>query len=280
MLETSQDLHQQTGYQGAKRGPVLLGAGLSILLLWPWLLSLLFYWGNSIQGVGASLCLMVALSGVLNWRLGVLVGAACALALGQGLLAPASRARQEWLFCSKRQQIRDRRLAFSPQWGWIDRRHGLSDVLQQLVPGGQRTLAHTFFGSWGHYYQLNVRVRLEDRHQAWSALRQIGEACEAQEAILPWYTAARLSAYNPDDLPSLYWTIFAQAHPYVDWKFLNAEESERLWNQQGREVVQKRVRQWRDFTPVDVNLRTKYRILFEQLEPVQVEYWVEGPLRL
>lgn len=251
-----------------------------IALLWPWFLGLIFYWGDSIRGVAVSICLLVTLSTLLRRHLGPLVAGACVLALGQGLLDRESQARKEWLFHSKLQQIRNHRLAYSPQWGWVDRRHGLAEVLQKLTPGGERTVIHTFFGSWGQYYQLNVQVRIEDRPQAWSALRQLGESCEAQEERLPWYTAAPLSAYNPDDLPSLYWTLFSQAHPDIHWRFLSAKESEKLWHQQGRTFLQQRVRQWCDFTPGDLTLRAKYRKFFTSLKPVQLEYQVEGPLRL
>jgi hypothetical protein len=262
----------------------MLVACLLLALAWPGFLAVLFSRGDSIRGVLSSVVLMLVTTALLCRRAWppLLLGAACGLALGQGLFLSASQARREWLYQAKLQQIQRARLAYCPEWGWVDRRHGLSEVLRKLQPGGRRQAQHIFFGSWGCYYQLNVECESADRWQTWNALLQIGERCEAEESRLPWYAASQLSAYNPDDLPSLYWTLFREAHPEVSFTFLRPGPSQTLWRQQGRLLLDHPVRNWTDFQPARPALRPLYRQLFRELplHRAQLKLVRQGPFPL
>lgn len=212
------------------------------------------------RGVAGAVALLTGLALALGWRGGLVMGLACLLALAQGLGLDDSWARQQWLFHSKLGQIRRGRLTFVPEWGWVDRRHSLSELW------GRSEGEHLFFGSWGRVYLLQFSCSPKSLRDSCSALKQLGERCEAEEQKLPWYTAAPLSAYNADDLPSVYWTQFRRVYPDTRYHECSALESERRWWLEGRQLVRRRVRGWRDFEPAQTELREPYRELFEGLE--------------
>ncbi len=247
-------------------------AGLILLLTagWWWFLGIVFWWGDSMRGVAGAVVLLTGGSLLaLGWRGGLVMALACLLALAQGLAFDDSWARQQWLFHSKLGQIRQARLAYVPEWGWVDRRHSLSELC------GRSEGEHLFFGSWGRVYLLRFSCFPKNLSDCCSALLQLGERCEAEEQKLPWYSAAPLSAYNADDLPSVYWTLFRRVYPETRYSECSAVESERRWWLEGRQLVRRRVRGWRDFEPAQVELRAPYRKLFEELEraplPVSIE---------
>lgn len=247
-----------------------------LLLGWGWFLGVLFTWGDSIRGVAVALVGLVALARLtLGWPAGLVMGLACLTALGQALLLPDSQARRQWLYHSKLGQIRGGRLYLVPEWGWVDRRHQLAELWQPLHPQAPpQTIEHLFFGSWGSYYTLQIQCRPKNERDSCSALQQIGERCEAEEQKLPWYLAAHLSAYNADDLPSVYWTIFRRVHPEVVFGQESPESSEILWRSEGPSLVAQRVRSWRDFQPRSPQLRVLYQKLFEDLErqPLRLDF--------
>ena len=244
---------------------------LCLVLGWPWFLSILFGWGDSILGVGAGGLLLLGLGALARgWRGSLLLALACILGLAQAFCDPQSEATLTWLFHSKLAQIRRGRLVYVQGWGWVDQRHRLGEVLDQLQPGPSRTIVHTYFGSWNQLYNLRIETEVRDQKQSWNALCQIGERCEDEEERLPWFLGAGLSAHDPDDLPSVYWTVFRQAYPETPFVVLGPGPNERRWRAEGRAFLRRRVHAWRDFEPADPALRPAYRQLFLTLRQNQV----------
>ena len=229
-------------------------------------------------GVGAGCLLLMAAGGLAcGWRGWLLLGLACLLGLTQAFCDSQSEAAIQWLFHSKLAQIRRGRLVYVKGWGWVDQRHLLGEVLDQLRPGPRRTIVHSFFGSWNQLFHLRIECEIRDRDQSWSALRQIGERCEDEEERLPWFLAAGLSAHDPDDLPSVYWTIFRQAYPQTPFQVVGPGPCEQRWQAEARAFLRSRVYGWRDFEPADPGLRLPYRRLFLDLQqrPVHLTIRVE-----
>ena len=287
--------------------------GLVVWLSWPLFLASLFHFAESAPRLVGSALLVVGLAALprvtgrrsgwlrllafLPWGPGApglawllraarptlaLALVACPVAIWQALQLPESLARQELLFRYKLAQIRRGRLSYYREWGWVDRRHRLSDVLEQLAPGGERQIAHLFFGSFGQGYEMHVRCQVSTRQQGWRVLQQLAERCEAEEQQIPWWRGAGVSAHNMDDLPSVYLTLFQQAYPDRPFAFDSPAQGEQRWWEEGRQVVGRRVAGFRDFEPAAPALRADYQRLFEDLGQVRTraEFRVEGPVSL
>lgn len=213
------------------------------------------------------------------WAPLVLALLAGPLAVFQALVWDASLAREELLFRSKLAQIRRGRLSYCAQWGWVDRRHRLVDVLAQLTPG-RHQLVHLFFGSLGSGYELLADCSVQDPRQSWRVVQLMGERCEAEEARLPWWTGAPLSAYNGDDLPSIYFTLFQAAHPQHSFHFDTPAQAEQRWWAVGRTQVRRRIHSWREFQPNRAD--PLYASFFADLEKesTDLKMAVRGPVGL
>lgn len=213
------------------------------------------------------------------WAPLILTLLACPVAVFQALVWDGSLAREELLFRGKLAQIRRGRLSYSAQWGWVDRRHRLADVLAQLTPG-RHQLVHLFFGSLGSGYELVANCSIQDPRQSWRVVQLMGERCEAEEARLPWWTGAWLSAYNSDDLPSIYFTLFQAAHPQKVFHFETPAHAEQRWWAEGRHQVGRRIHGWKGFRPGRPD--PLYTAFFAELEKVDtdLEMSVRGPVGL
>ncbi|MBS2039406.1 hypothetical protein JST97_30755 [bacterium] len=202
----------------------------------------------------------------------------------QALLQDDCCSRQALLYSTKLSQIDRGRLRYLPGWGWVDVRHRLLDVWEQLQTDRPLLVSHLFFGYPGldgrQAYRLQFQGAFPERLQKLRMIQMLGERCEAEEQRLPWWTGGPTSAYNPDDLSSVYFTIFELAHPSLTFDFESVPSCQRRWRAEGFQVVQARVRGWRDFHPPGYS--REYENLMEQLELVKLEpVWkVQGPFHL
>lgn len=284
-----------------------LAALLSVWLGWPWFLSNLYRAGDSWLGLAGWTAALLLLSvfplfgprwrflGYLGWGPGVVLSwlvsdkrgglaltlVAIPLALAQTLWWEDSLARREFLFRCKAAQVRRGRLGYCPGWGWVDRRHRLNEVLSQLQ-AGRREIVHLFFGGPAGGYEMVVNYGGGgDLLEKLRVVQLLAERCEAEELALPWWTGARISAYNRDDLSSVYFTLFCSAYPdvVVDWPCQSGSGAEERWQREGRELVAGRVRTPWDSPPPDL---PRYHELFRALERLkpEVEMQVRGPVPL
>ncbi|MFN8612720.1 MAG: hypothetical protein U0931_34605 [Vulcanimicrobiota bacterium] len=195
-----------------------------------------------------------------------------------------SSSRQAMLYHTKLRQIERGRLSYLSGWGWVDRRHRLLDVWQELQAPGPLEVTHLFFGypGWGgrQAYQIRLRGAFPERLQKLRVLQLLGQRCEWEEASLPWWTGAPASAYNADDLSSVYFTLFELSNPDRRFTFDSAEASRRRWKAEGPAYVQASLHSWRDLHPA--GYEREFQALMTRLEGVriQADWAVEGPLTL
>lgn len=207
------------------------------------------------------------------------VGLGLSLMLAQAGL-PGARGWLLWNY--KLAQVRSGRLSYVPGWGWVDRRHALEDVFEELATPGDHHFRHTFFGSWGQLFELEIQTRVETPEQVWWVVRVVAERGEQEEARLGWWWGAGLSAFDADDLPSTYWAIFTRAFPSRLGQPLSPEAAERRWREEGRAVVARQVGSEADFRPADPALERDYLDLCKKLEgcPAPLTLQVVGPMPL
>lgn len=188
------------------------------------------------------------------------------------------------LYSTKLSQIRRGRLCYAPGWGWVDVRHRLLDVWDQLQTRQSSVITHLFFGYpslWGRQaYQLRIVGDFPDPLQKLRLIQLLGERCEEEESRLPWWTGAPSSAYNVDDLTSVYFTIFQGAHPECRFAFDSPLASERRWQREGLSYVLGRVHNWREFRPSTYG--EEFATLMGRLETVKItsQWALEGPFAL
>ena len=173
----------------------------------------------------------------------------------------------------KRDLVRGGRIAFCTDWGWVDRRHSLTEVLVQMEKADSSpvSISHWFFGGWGRDYALHLEARCHSRQEVWRCLQLLGERCEREESQLPWYYGSRVSAYHADDLASVYLTIFRQAFPSWSVQLESRDESLRRFDREGAGWTQLRIASSADFQPRNPALRPRFHQLFRALEELRPE---------
>lgn len=278
----------------------LLGGGTVLLwTTWPQFCAILWGGGDSVgslglRSMGIVLVISLLATKVRRWWLGLLGPLLILACLGQALLIPNSHSRRCLLFYSKLSQIRRGRLAYCDQWGWVDRRHRLLDVWRQLRRSPSKDpviIEHLFFGGpslkiWQGWQGYQIRLQCEPLSDTdcLRIVQLLGERCELEESRLPWWSGGPLSSYNVDDLSSVYFTIFSLANPATKFEMADPQRSEEIWHQQGWNLVEQTIHDWREFHPL--SYRAEFQDLMQRLSQQSLkaghstQMQVSGPLRL